>query len=64
MSKFTPEARIELFENLQKGEPFDYMNQKILFRTNLFGKEYYWMEDYEGTTYLVKSGEDGLPDFT
>lgn len=42
----------------------EYMGQKILFKTNLFGKHYYWMQDGDGTIYLAKVGEDGLPDFS
>lgn len=37
--------------------------QKILFKTSLFGKDYFWMEDVDGTTYLTKSTDD-QPDFT
>jgi hypothetical protein len=47
---------------LKKGTT--YAGQKILFVTELFGKEYFWMEDGDGTIYLVKLGEDGLPDFS
>lgn len=41
-----------------------YHGQEILFRTNLYGKDYFWMKDIEGTIYLVRMGEDGLPDFS
>ena len=40
-----------------------YLTQEILFETNLFGKEYFWMKDIDGTVYLVKKGEDGTPVF-
>jgi hypothetical protein len=36
----------------------------MLALTELFGKAYFWMQDIEGTIYLAKVGEDGLPDFT
>lgn len=32
-----------------------YFSQTILFQTHLFGKEYFWMEDVDGTTYLAKA---------
>jgi len=41
-----------------------YMGQKILFLTTLFGKEYFWMQDMDGTTYLARVGKDGFPDFS
>ena len=37
--------------------------QKFLFSTELFGKSYFWMEDGDGTIYLVKDN-NGTPDFT
>lgn len=40
-----------------------YMGQKVLFRTSLFGKFYFWMQDGDGVTYLVRES-DGLPDFS
>ena len=40
-----------------------YMGQKILFATNLFGRDYYWMQDGDGTIYLVKVKEGGQPEF-
>lgn len=40
-----------------------YMGQEILFRTHLFGKDYFWMKDGDGTVYLVKE-KDGIPDFS
>lgn len=42
----------------------EYMGQKVLGLTELFGKDYYWMQDRDGTIYLVKVGEDGLPSFS
>lgn len=41
-----------------------YMGQEILFLTNLFDKEYYWMKDGDGTIYLTHVGDDGTPDFS
>lgn len=41
----------------------EYMGQKILFETSLFGKDYFWMQDGDGTIYLAKS-VDGVPDFS
>ena len=47
-----------------------WMNQKILSKTYLpaggwaKGREYYWMEDADGTQYLAKIGEDGNPDLS
>jgi hypothetical protein len=41
-----------------------HMGQKMLAATELFGRQYYWMQDGDGTTYLVPVGEDGRPDFT
>jgi hypothetical protein len=38
-------------------------SQKITFVTNLFGKDYYWMRDTDGTDYLAKIGPDGNPVF-
>lgn len=40
-----------------------YLNQKILYSTMLFGKQYYWMQDGDGTVYLAHINEDGTPDF-
>ena len=41
-----------------------YMGQKVLFHTVLFGKDYFWMQDRDGTIYLVRMDENGLPDFS
>jgi hypothetical protein len=41
-----------------------YLGQEILASTVLFGKEYYWMKDGDGTIYLVKIGPTGEPDFS
>jgi hypothetical protein len=46
-----------------------WMGQKVLFLTELFSKKYYWMQDGDGTIYLVKATFDEvskqyLPDFT
>lgn len=30
------------------------LGHKILFRTSLFGKDYVWMKDQEGTIYLER----------
>lgn len=40
-----------------------YLTQEILFQTHLFGKDYVWMKDIDGTIYLTKLGEDGAPSF-
>lgn len=32
-----------------------YMGQEILGHTNLFGKDYFWMRDGDGTVYLAHS---------
>lgn len=41
-----------------------YYTQEILFRTILFGKEYYWMKDVDGTIYLAPIDEKGNPALT
>lgn len=41
-----------------------WKGQKVLFYTELFGKEYYWMQDIDGTIYLARVGKDGFPDLT
>lgn len=41
-----------------------YLTQKITARTELAGKEYFWMRDLDGTDYLAKIDENGNPDFT
>lgn len=46
-----------------------YYTQTVLFQTNLFGKDYFWMQDVDGTIYLLKAkaGQDGkslVPDLT
>lgn len=42
----------------------EYMGQKVLFKTWLYGKDYVWLQDGDGTIYLVRLGEDGLPEFS
>ena len=37
--------------------------QKVLFRTNIWGKDYFWMEDGDGTIYLTPEDENGQPSF-
>ena len=37
-------------------------NQRVEFLTSLFGKEYYWMRDGDGTVYLARVGKDGNPE--
>lgn len=37
--------------------------QKLLYKTILFGKEYYWLQDIDSTIYLLPVGEDGKPVF-
>lgn len=52
----------EFENNLRRMKPFRYFTQTVLFKTHLFGKDYFWMEDVDGTTYLVHENEDGLPE--
>jgi len=37
-------------------------NQKVKYKTVLFGKQYFWMQDVDGTLYLLPSKDD-QPDF-
>lgn len=41
-----------------------WYNQKVLFRTELFGREYYWLQDTDDTIYLAKMDENGNPDLS
>ena len=52
----------EIETTLSSGRSIKWMGQTILFRTHLFGKDYYWMRDGDGTHYLSHIGDDGLPD--
>ena len=54
---------MEFENNLRKYKPFRYLTQTVLFKTHLFGKDYFWMKDTDGTHYLVHEDENGLPDF-
>jgi hypothetical protein len=38
-------------------------NQRVHARTVLFGKNYFWLTDTDGTWYLLREGEDGNPSF-
>lgn len=38
-----------------------FATQRIRAHTVLFGREYYWMEDVDGTWYLLPVGQDGEP---
>jgi hypothetical protein len=38
--------------------------QEVLFQTHLFGKDYFWMKDGDGTVYLAKIDENGNPDLS
>ena len=38
--------------------------QRLLYKTILFNKTYFWLKDIDGTHYLLPEGEDGKPDFT
>lgn len=38
-----------------------WLTQKVEFMTTLFDKDYYWMQDVDGSTYLAKVGKDGTP---
>lgn len=42
----------------------EWHNQRILSKTLLFGREYYWMRDTDGTHYLSKIDEAGNPDLS
>lgn len=42
-------------------EGSEWMGQKILFDTHLFGKNYYWMQDGDGTIWLALMDEYGTP---
>ena len=37
-------------------------SQRVEFLTFLFGKEYYWMRDGDGTVYLARVGKNGNPE--
>lgn len=39
-----------------------FLTQTILYKTVLFGKEYYWMQDIDGTIYLTTITERGTPE--
>jgi hypothetical protein len=41
----------------------NYAGQKVKFLTVLFDKHYFWMEDIDGTTYLLRAVEDKNSDF-
>lgn len=41
-----------------------YFTQKMIALTELFGREYYWMEDTDGTLWLAQVDENGNPDLT
>lgn len=38
-----------------------YFSQTILSEDFLFGKKYFWMQDVDGTIYLVRMDENGYP---
>lgn len=40
-----------------------FAGQKITYSSFLFGKNYFWMQDGDGTIYLAKN-VDGKPDFS
>jgi hypothetical protein len=47
------------FDNLQRLQNGSQWNgHKVLFITSLFGKNYYWLRDHDGTIYLAKVGPD------
>jgi len=58
--KIADQSKFNELLRLQK--PFKWYTQKVLFQTHLFGKDYFWMEDVDGQTYLLKE-KDGLPSF-
>lgn len=39
-----------------------WQGQKILFVTEKWGKEYVWLQDVDGTVYMVRL-IDGVPQF-
>ena len=39
-----------------------FYSQTILGTTTLFGKEYVWLQDVDGTVYLAHIDEFGQPD--
>jgi hypothetical protein len=39
-----------------------YLGQEVLFQTSLYGKDYVWMKDGDGTVYLLRL-IDGVPQF-
>lgn len=41
-----------------------WFTQTVLFKTHLFGKDYFWMQDVDGTVYLAKVDENGNPDLS
>lgn len=41
-----------------------YATQKITARAEFYGKSYFWMEDIDGTIYLVREDENGIPDLS
>lgn len=52
----------EFENNLKALKPFKYFTQTVLFKTHLFGKNYFWMKDVDGQIYLTHENEDGLPE--
>lgn len=38
-----------------------WKTQEVLFATRLFGKDYVWLKDVDGTIYLLPLDEDGQP---
>lgn len=41
----------------------EFRGQKMLHLTELFGKNYYWMQDGDGVVYLCAIDEEGNPKF-
>ena len=58
------EAAWEIDNALSSGRHVKYLGQTILFRTHLYGKDYFWMRDGDGTHYLCRIGENGFPDLS
>lgn len=40
-----------------------FASQRLRARTELFGKEYYWLTDIDNTWYLLPVGPDDKPVF-
>lgn len=58
-------ASAAAFHNkMAEGKPFQYLGQTVLFITYHFDKEYIWLKDGDGTHYMVRTDDYGLPSFS